>query len=138
MSHYECECPYDMALSLIILTYQDHAALMDMFVLVCLFGDTQSHGTSIAVWGETSIMGFVFHASKAHCPEMWVPSLICVSTHMQLWQYWTAPVANGVDARWLKTNPSCRKKELVREGQGGSERGKAWGSGRKKNKKKKQ
>lgn len=84
---------------------------MGMFVLVCLFGDTQSHGTSIAVWGETAITGFVLHASKAHCPEMWVPSLICVSTHMPLWQYRTAPVANGVDARRLKTNPSHRKKK---------------------------
>lgn len=49
MSHNECEFLYDLALSLIILTYHDHDALMDMFVLVCLFGDTQSHGTSIAV-----------------------------------------------------------------------------------------
>lgn len=44
-------------------------------------------------------------------------------------------MVNGVDARWLKTNPSCRKKELVREGQGGTERGKAGGGGRKKKKK---
>lgn len=43
-------------------------------------------------------MGFVLHASKAHCLEMWVPSLICVSAHMPLRWYRTAPVANGGDA----------------------------------------
>lgn len=82
-----------------------------MFVLVCLFGDTQSHSTSIAVWGETSITGFVLHVSKAHCPEMWVPSLIAVSSHMPLWQYRTAPVANGVDSLRLKTYPSHQIKK---------------------------
>ncbi len=110
----------------IIFTYHasHHTALMSMFVFVCLFCDIQSHGTSIAVWGETSITGFVLHASKAHCPEMSVPSLICVSTHMPLWQYRTAPAANGVDAQWLKTNPSHRKNgEGSKRGRGGREAG---------------
>lgn len=102
-----------------------HAALMSMFVFVCLFCDIQSHATSIAVWGETSITGFVLHASKAHCPEMSVPSLICVSTHMPLWQYRTAPAANGVDAQWLKTNPS-QKKWRGKEKKEGKGRGRRW------------
>lgn len=88
-------------------------------MFVCLFCDILSHGTSIAVWSETSITGFVLHASKAHCPEISVPSLICVSLHMLLWQYWTAPAANGVDAQWLKTNPSHRKKWWGKEKRGG-------------------
>lgn len=79
-------------------------------VFLCFFCDIQSHGTSIAVWSETSITGFVLHAYKAHCPEMSVLPLICVSTHMMLWQYRTALVANGVGAQQLKTNPSNRKK----------------------------
>ena len=82
-----------------------------MFVSVCLFCVIQSHGTSISVWGETSITGFVLHASQAHCPEMSGLPLICVSTHMPLWRYRTAPAANGVDAQRLKTNPSQREKK---------------------------
>lgn len=106
-----------LALGSIIFTCHDHDGLMSMFVLVCLLTDTQSHGTSIAVWGETAIMGFVLLASKAHCLEMWVSSLICVSAHM--------PLLDSSFGSWwwcwkrLKTNPSHRDKEkkVVRGGQ---------------------
>lgn len=99
-----------------------------MFVSVYLFCVIQSHGTSISVWGETSITGFVLHASQAHCPEMSGLPLICVSTHMPLWRYRTAPAANGVDAQRLKTNPSHRKKKkMVREEREGGLRGEAGG-----------
>lgn len=125
--HILCGFPQDLVVGHIIFPHHDHTALLHMFVLVCLFCDIQSHGTSIAVWGETSITGFVLHASKAHCPEMSVPSLICVSTHMPPWQYRTAPAANGVDARWLKTNPSHRKKKNGEGGKRGRGRGETGG-----------
>lgn len=97
----------------IIFTCHDYDALMSMFVLVRLLSDTQSHGTSIAVWGETAITGFVLHASKAHCLEMWVPSLICVSAHMLLRWYRTAPVANGGGAEngWKPIHHTETKKK---------------------------
>lgn len=105
----------------IIFTCPGHDVVMSMFLLVRLLGDTQSHGTSIAVWGETSITGFVLHASKAHCLEMWVPSLICVSARMPLWRYRTAPVANDVDAEngWkpIHHTETKKKKKMVRGGQ---------------------
>lgn len=107
------------ALRSIISTCHDHDGLISMFVLLRLLSDTQSHGTSIAVWGETAITGFVLHASKAHCLEMWVPSLICVSAHVPLRRYRTAPVANGGDAEkgWKPIHHTETKKKPVRGGQ---------------------
>lgn len=68
---------------------------------------------------------------------MWVPSLICVSSHMPLWQYRTAPVANGVDARRLKTNPSHTRAHTHTHESRGKDRegrnGRRWGEEKKNN-----
>lgn len=103
----------------------DNTALLSMFVFVCSLCDIQSYGTSIAVWGETSITGFVLHASEAHCSEMSVPSLICVSTHATAalwdtsWGYWCW--------RSATENQSITQKKRVREGKEGGEKGKPGG-----------
>lgn len=52
---------------------------------------------------------------------------------MPLWQYRTAPAANGVDAQQLKTNPSNRESG---EGKNGGRGRGASGGGEKKKKKK--